>query len=503
VQGCWEEGIAVFRGIPYARPAVGERRFRAPLAVDPWDGVRPATRFGAISPQTDQSPVDALSLPPGVPQGDDCLNLNVWTPAPGATRLPVFVWIHGGSFKYGAGSVPGYDGAAFARDGVVAVTFNYRLGVTGFLYAGEWPGAGNAGLLDQLAVLAWVQENIAAFGGDPGRVTVAGESAGADSIGQLLGAPAARGLFARAVLQSGATTFQTSVDAARRYGAEVLRRLGLQPGDAGGIAALTTADLLAAQRAAEPEAAAALARAGIEAGTITRFCRLPGLPVYGTDVLPRPALEAVAAGAARGVDLLVGTTADEWTEAAGSRAAAAALLQPSVGAADFAFAALGRDGASALDDYVRGRPGTDRLDALVPFGTDLVFRIPAIRLAETALRHHPRVYLYRFTWNALPAGAPLGATHGLDIPFTFDSIARMPAVLAALGGQAAPQSLATAMHGAWVRFAETGVPQHAALPAWPAYSLDRRATMELDLRSRLVDDPLGAERRLWDGARVD
>jgi para-nitrobenzyl esterase len=204
VRGTWEHDIAVFRGIPYAEPPIGKLRFKPPVVRARWDGVRDATRFGEIVPQTDESTIDMIGMPEGIPQGDDCLNLNVWTPELGRGSLPVLVWLHSGSSRYGAGSCPMYDGATFAGQGIVTVTINYRLGAAGFLYVGNCPGSGSFGLLDQIAALEWVQENIAAFGGDPGQVIVAGESAGAHCIGKLLALPTTRGMFRHGILQRGA-----------------------------------------------------------------------------------------------------------------------------------------------------------------------------------------------------------------------------------------------------------------------------------------------------------
>jgi para-nitrobenzyl esterase len=196
VRGITRNGVHAFLGIPYAAPPFGPRRFAAPQQPERWDGVRSATEYGPTVPKPPYAPPYDVLLPePQIP-GEDCLNLNVWTPDPGASGLPVFVWIHGGAFVYGSGAVPVYDGTAFARDGVVCVTINYRLGVDGFLQFAD-DGPANRGLLDQVAALRWVQQNIAAFGGDPARVTIGGESAGAMSVASLLAMPSARGLSAR------------------------------------------------------------------------------------------------------------------------------------------------------------------------------------------------------------------------------------------------------------------------------------------------------------------
>src|SRR5262245_45730118 len=249
VRGLWEDQVAVFRGIPYAEPPVGTLRFRPPVRRGRWDGVRDASHFGHIAPQTDESALDAASLPRGVPTGDDCLNLNVWTPTLGTASLPVLVWIHGGSFMWGSGSVPSYDGSAFARNGIVVVTINYRLNAAGFLYVDGRPGAGGFGLLDQMLALQWVQENIRSFGGDPNRVTIAGESAGGFSVGHLCAAPAARGLFHRAISQSGGAQLHLDVASARVIGDETLRLLGVRADDDDAIAAIPSDRLLAAHQA--------------------------------------------------------------------------------------------------------------------------------------------------------------------------------------------------------------------------------------------------------------
>src|SRR5829696_8437568 len=219
VRGRNRDGVHAYLGIPYAAPPFGPRRFGAPQPPQPWDDVRDATAYGPTVPKPPYVPPYDLLLPEPVIPGEDCLNLNVWTPDPGGAGLPVFVWVHGGAFVNGSGAVPVYDGAAFARDGVVCVTVNYRLGVEGFLHFAD-DGPANRGLLDQLAALRWVQDNIAAFGGDPARVTVGGESAGAMSIGCLLAMSSARGLFARAILQSGAGHHASSEPTATRIGGD-------------------------------------------------------------------------------------------------------------------------------------------------------------------------------------------------------------------------------------------------------------------------------------------
>src|SRR6478752_5604268 len=227
VRGRVEAGVISFLGIPYAAPPFGPNRMLPPQPVPAWAGERDATSFGPTVPKGDYPPQYASLFPEVVIPGEDCLNLNVWTPDADAGGLPVLVWIHGGSFMNGSGSVGAYDGAAFARDGVVCVTINYRLAAEGFLYLGD--GVANLGLLDQLAALKWVQDNIAAFGGDPARVTVAGESAGAMSVTTLLAMPSASGLFRRAITQSGAAAHTLTPEIGLTVTRTLAETLGVEP----------------------------------------------------------------------------------------------------------------------------------------------------------------------------------------------------------------------------------------------------------------------------------
>src|SRR5437764_2016161 len=226
VEGRLKDGIFDFRGIPYAAPPVGELRFRPPQPVEPWAGVRDATRFGPMAPQTTGAMETMFGAAPPA-MDEDCLSLNVWTPAADDGKRPVMVWIHGGAFLFGTGATPWYDGRSFARDGVVLVTINYRLGAFGFLHV---DGQGNNGILDQVAALEWVRDNIAAFGGDPGNVTAFGESAGAMSVGTLLGLPAAKGLFVKAIPESGAAHTPRTAEQAEHLAGTFLAELGIDAG---------------------------------------------------------------------------------------------------------------------------------------------------------------------------------------------------------------------------------------------------------------------------------
>ncbi|MBT2481699.1 carboxylesterase/lipase family protein [Streptomyces sp. ISL-94] len=423
-------GTAVFRGIPYAAPPVGPLRFAPPSPPAAWDGVRDAGAYGPTAPKVPYPDPFAGLLPdPEIP-GDDCLNANVWTPdpTPGA-GLPVMVWIHGGALTRGSAAVPVYEGSAFARDGVVFVSFNYRLGVLGY---GLFPDApANRGLLDQIAALEWVRDNIEAFGGDPARVTVFGESAGAISIGALLAAPKAAGLFARAVLQSGAPEVlpRDRVRTMVRRMASLLK----VPATAGAFAAVPLPDLLAAQ-----------------AAVLRRSNPLLGGPAFGLVADPAT-VPADPVAAAVDVPLLLGWTSEEyrlWLAPTGGMRLLDRLGPLAVALALFRS---GKDRA-AVRELSAALPGAGPADLAGQLLTDRLLRDPLRRLAGPG-RAAPS-FLYEFAWSS---GVPgLGACHALELGFVFDTLG-VPET-SWLAGPDTPQPLAEEMHGAWVRFAATGDP---------------------------------------------
>ncbi|MET9885522.1 carboxylesterase family protein [Streptomyces sp. NPDC006430] len=431
------DGTAVFRGVPYAAPPVGALRFAAPAPPAPWDGVRDAGAFGPTAPKVPYPQKFAALLPdPEVP-GDDCLNLNVWTPAPApGARLPVMVWFHGGALTRGSSAVPVYDGSAFARDGVVLVSVNYRLGVLGY---GLFPDApANRGLLDQISALTWVRENIEAFGGDPDRVTVFGESAGAISVGALLGAPRTAGLFAQAVLQSGAPEVlpRDRVRTMVRRMASLLK----VPATAQAFAATALPDLLAAQGA-----------------VLRRSSPLVGGPAFGLvvdpDTLPGDPLEAAAAR--HGVPLLLGWTTEEYRLWLAPTGGMKLLDRLGPLAVALARARTGKDRA-AVRELRAARPGASPAELVGHLLTDRMLRDPLRRLAGS--RRTASSFLYEFGW---PSGLPgLGSCHALELGFVFDTLDVPESSW--LAGPDAPQELADRMHAAWVRFAVTGNPGWAA-----------------------------------------
>ncbi|MFD3946168.1 carboxylesterase/lipase family protein [Streptomyces sp. NPDC058579] len=509
IEGTAENGLSVFKGIPYSLPSDGPRRFRAPAPVPAWDGVRPATSFGVAPPQ--------LPLVPGMPpawrpeDGLDCLSVNVWTPGGAGDRLPVMVWIYGGGWKTGYSADPGYDGEVLARGGVVMVTFNYRVGFEGF---GHVPGApANRGFLDQAAALTWVRENIAAFGGDPDNVTIFGESGGGASVAALLSAPAARGLFRRAIVQSMAGRFLPEEEA-RRIAVMTAQAVGV---GLDGLASVPPEALLAVQDVALPAMRAEPAN-WTTPEAITAFSPV----IDGITVVDKPWL-AVRSGCARDVDLISGYTHDEFTLFAMERglvkiklgamvkampmmlAAARAGFrerasrkpaQPSAKVRDLDLGAVTEGlglGRGAAAEYRAAHPGLTDAQLYVTVFSDALFRMPATWLADAHAAAGGRAWLYDFTWSSPAFGGALGACHTMDIPATFGHT-RGPLSGFLFGGKAPSQDfthLSEQLRASWISFATSGD------PGWSPFTTQRPTARLWDVEPSVVDDPLAASRRIW------
>ncbi len=484
VRGRIDEGVATFKGIPYAAPPFGSNRFQPPRPAERWDGVREAFKYGPTVPKPPYfPPFDVLLPEPAIP-GEDCLNLNIWTPDVGPTGLPVMVWIHGGAFSNGSGAIPQYDGSRFARDGVICVTINYRLGADGFLYLDD--GVSNLGLLDQIAALTWVQENIAAFGGDPNNLTAFGESAGAFSISTLLSMPRAKGLFSRMIAESGAGHHVSSPATGKRVGQYLAEKLGVEP-TREAIAVVPIDRLLQAQVGLSGDA---FANPDPERWGEVAANLMPFEPVIDGEILPVRPIDSIVGGAGAGVDILIGTNSEEQR-----------LLMVPDGVINYinedilagTVAAYGLPVSETIATYRAIRPDASAGELLAAIVTDWFYRIPAIRLAEAHTKGGGATYMYEFAWRSPGFDGQLGACHALEIPFVFDTLDKEG--YEAFMGDGAPQQLADAMHAAWVAFATSGD------PGWPQFDLNRRATMRFDTKQELVEDPRSAERLLWEGLR--
>ncbi|MFM9275812.1 carboxylesterase/lipase family protein [Pseudarthrobacter sp. NKDBFgelt] len=491
------EGTPVHRflGIPYAEPPSGSRRFRPPAPAARRQEVRDCTTQGPAAPQNPES-----HAPPGTEprtwSEHDCLNLNIWTPAVEDGARPVMVWVHGGAYLSGSNSDAMYDGGSLAAaSGTVVVTVNYRLGALGFLHLAEVLGAGyedssNLGLLDLLEALRWIQGNIGAFGGDPGNVTLFGESAGAAAVGTLLGMPSSSGLFRRAIMQSGTAERYRSQLESTRICEEFLALCSLDRARAREVLTLPVERILTAQEE--------LVR---RAGEATFAVPLPFQPTVGTPSLPLPPLDAVRGGLNTGVDLLLGTNLNEGSFAVEMRPGTAADPDyPDRAAAVLSGAGVPRAAASGYAEALtrllgREPAGKELLEAAI---ADSVYRQPSNRLLDARSGAAGRTFSYLFTWRSPAMGGKLGACHALEIPFVFRHADSPQAAFLTRGK--APTSISNAMSGAWAAFAQAGTPRMPGLE-WPEYE-PQRATMILDETPRVDADPRRELREFFDAVRL-
>ncbi|MFL6027262.1 MAG: carboxylesterase/lipase family protein [Friedmanniella sp.] len=472
VRGIERGAVAAWLGLPFAEPPVGRRRFRAPEPKAPWTGVRPATRFAGVSYQSGALG-SARRL--GTGASEDCLYLNVYAPVAARTDgrpRPVLVWVHGGAFSNGAGAL--YDGAPLAEQGdVVVVTVNYRLGVFGFVDFAAVLDAdvpANLGLRDQLAALTWVRDNIAAFGGDPAQLTVAGESAGSISVALMLSAPAAAGLFRGAVMESGSYSLIHGPEVHQEVARAYARLLGLGRADGARLWQLPAADLVRAQATVDRQFP----------GT------LPAAPWFDGDLVP-DSLAAARAAVRPEVALLVGHNRDEATFFQRLSPNVMPTTRPAL--QNRLRAELGWDAAQQiLDAYPATAAGTTAL------GTDLNWAMPTLHFAERHAGAGGRTWFYRFD-AAVPL---LGATHAAELPYLW-SWSGLPALF--LRGRLTPErrALAARLRRRWLAFVRDADPG----PDWPPFSLPRRRTLVLDpAGDRVLDDPARPRREIWAGRDV-
>ena len=493
--------VQCYLGIPFAAPPIGPLRFRAPQPVAAWEGVLDAHRFRPAAPQNPDPFLAANDYFQPASSEADCLNLNIWTPRADGQSRPVMVWIHGGAYLSGSNSVGVNNGAELAATfDVVVVSINYRLGALGYLDLGHLLGesyqeSGNVGILDQIAALQWVRDNILFFGGNPANVTIFGESAGGAAVGTLLGTPRAEGLFHRAIIQSGTAERARDQATSEEATSSFLDAAGLTTATASELLTMSVERILAAQEAFV-----------IDYSRGVVGLPLPFQPTIDGVVLPVMPLEAIRLGTNSRVDLLAGTNLNEaslFTEPMAGDGDSPSIVRQKI------ERVIQQDHPSGdltlLESYADaardslGKEVNDRqlLEALL---TDRLYRQPTNRLLDARATSAGANYAYLFTWLSPLYGGRLGACHVLELPFIFRQLHRIEAV--SLVGEHAPQILSDWMSAAWVRFADIGVPGSAALPKWQEYAEPNRLTMELNETPGLRSDPLGRLREFWHEASV-
>jgi para-nitrobenzyl esterase len=446
--------------------------------------VRDARQVGPIAHQF-PTDLEAMQGRMDLPQSEDCLTLNIWTPEADGAHRPVMVWIHGGAYLNGTGAAEWFDGTSFATVGdVVLVTIGYLH--LADLSANE-EGSGNCGLLDQIAALKWVADNIASFGGDPGNITIFGESAGAMSVGVLLGTPTATGLFHRAILQSGAAANVTTAEDATGVATDLMAALGLSPDEDGvtKLRELPASEIMGAYGAVLVSHAPDMAAARI----VPTFA-----PVVDGVVLPQEPLQAIRQGASSSVPVMIGTNRDEME--------IMRLLDKSI--YDFDDDEVERRAANLFGDLsgealtlYRGPERGTTENVWTAVDTDRLFLMPAIALAEARGAAGGTTWLYLFTWTTTAFGGGMGAVHTLEIPFVFHNFALGASPELTGGPPAHAHALGERMHRTWAEFARHGDPTHDGIPAWAPYEPPERATMIFDTDCAVVGDPQRDRRVLW------
>jgi len=490
VQGTVHNGIHSFKGIPYGASTEGKNRFMPPVKPEPWTGVRDAFQFGHWCPQNMRY-TDVLAPQADIKvegYGEDCLCLNVWTPEPNSNRKrPVMFWNHGGAWFQESGSWPWVDGEHLSRRGdVVVVTINHRINLFGYCHLGDIGGdkyaaSGSAGMLDIVAALQWVRDNIAQFGGDPGNVMVFGESGGGLKTSTLLAMPTAKGLFHRAAIQSGALLRSNTRDRANESAKSLMAELGISANRVDEMQTVPVERLL--------DAMATMSQRQGSQGAATQFS-----PFVDDKIIPANPFDPVATPVSATIPILVGCNTHEQAFFALSRDEPAFHLDEA-GLRQRAVGFVGEQNAQLLELYKRLNPGKSPSETYFLMATDRSTRLQSITLAERKFQQGKApVYMYLFAWRTPALGGKLGAPHTVEIPFVFDNT-DIPKVMTT--GSAADKALAAKTSEAWIQFARTGNPNHKGLPNWPAYTTKDRATMVFDNVCRMLNDPGSEERRFW------
>jgi len=490
LKGAMEKDICVFIGVPYGKSTGGENRFRPPKPAEPWVGTRDATQFGSVCPQLGALAGNTLGdertigFLPQLPLNEDCLVLNIWTPACDNAKRPVLFWLHGRGFNEGAGSEGWYNGANLAKRGdVVVVTINHRLNIFGFLYLAEfggepYAGSGISGMLDCILALQWVRDNIEAFGGNPNNVTIFGESGGGAKVSTLLAMPSAESLFHRAVIQSGPGLQGVAPDRATAFAEKMLHHLGVNKNELEKMQTIPVEKLL--------DGVATLAGAG-PGGSMALA------PVMDGNYLPVHPFDPVAASAAANIPLMIGTNKDESALFSAADPRRRKLEESEL--IERLQGILGDRMVEILTVYRQQRPKATPWDLYISITSENT-RLRSIQLAERKVAGGPApVYMYLFTWESNYLGGLFKSCHALEIPFVFDN----PDVAPFTGEGDDRYELAASMSQAWIAFARNGDPNYEGLPFWPTYDTKDRSTMLFNVPCRVENDPRAEERLVWKG----
>ena len=477
IQGYAQDGLEILKNVQFAEPPVGELRFMPPVEKKSWDDVLDASEYGFCAYQGYTALEDWFGKQE--PESEDCLNLNIWTPATDGKKRPVMVWVHGGAFITGSGISPLYDGTHLAKRGdVVIVTVNYRLGSLGFLYVPD--STINAGLLDQVMALKWVHDNIEAFGGDPDNITIFGESAGAYSILALATVPAAKGLIKRVIAQSAPKIEEKTSDKTTR---SFMRSLGLKKGDLEGMRKISPEELMKAQNKFMENLADLLAFR----------------PLIDGDILPKLPLKAFGDGYCKDIDFMIGSNSEEFKlflAAPQFQGLTGEKLESMlIGFLSMAGISMNK-GKELLELYKKEEEGSSLVDILTILTSDAMFRIHSSHYLEAHNLHNSNTYNYLFTMKSPLMDGKLGSCHALEIPFVFGTT-KIPRLDEFAGKGPDVEMVCEQMMDAWIAFARTGNPNADSIPDWPAYETEKRSTMVFGKDTKVVEKYHDKHREAW------
>ncbi|MEH7178018.1 carboxylesterase/lipase family protein [Neobacillus vireti] len=488
IEGKMENGITVWKGVPYAKPPIQKLRFKPPEPPAPWNGVYDATQFAPGCPQPKNPFANILGERKELETSEDCLYLNIWSPAADTKGRPVMVFIHGGGFWFDAGSNPWYDGTSFAQQGdVVLVTINYRLGPLGFLHLAEIGGeeyaySGNCGLLDQVQALKWIQENIHHFGGDPERVTIFGESAGATSVALLMAMPSAKGLFNQAILQSHAGDFFTKSKEATEVARKWLEILGIQENELWKLENVPVEELLKVTDTLRVNAAKSAVFQPVIDGTL----------------IPMEPLQALQSVASNHLSVLLGTNKDEDRLRAAVTPGWNSMSDQQI--YESIEKTIGQIWSEVSSHYLNREKDEQSLrDSVECAIGDFRFWFPMIKMGERLVEAGASVWMYRFDWPSPVLEGQLGCCHYMEIPFVFHHLNHHDALILT-GDSPQREDISLQLHRAWIAFAHSGNPNHALIPEWPHYEVNNRPTIVFHEKSKIENDPRRGERLVWEEA---